>query len=494
MTGIGRYRLVNFCSIWRNPYRLVARLGAVIIVSATAVTFTVGGGAGSAQAQITLPPLLTTTTPGPTTTTTAPATPPTTASLIGGLLSPPTTPAPTTTPRAPTTAAPPSGGTLVPGNAGGEGDLVPAGAGPFPADLAAKMNSVRRSGPRSSDQLLDALKALTDMGVPLDEAMRVGMGRFPIAGRTKFIDDWWFPRFGPGWRLHEGTDMFAERGTPLRSPATGTVRFSDGGLGGISVYVTQSDGTYFYLTHLDRRADGLKEGQGVVTGDIVGYVGSTGNAAGSSPHLHFEVHPAVKIVTVGKGRKAVTKAVSAPVKPGTVLAPIDPKPLLDLWLQEAMNELPAIVAGYQAKQPVSAPPVADVASVPASVVLASHFSSGGLIAADAPLARTPLLGLAFLLIVMVVVLVPVLAPNRRPSPVLGIGRHAAEKRNRTQRVPRPGRRAKPPRAGRGAKGKAPVQPAPLPSPVKGPAAAGAPAGKRGPRKRGKATAGAGPPP
>ncbi len=456
-------------------------------MSATAVTFTVGGGAGSAQAQITLPPLLTTTTPGPTTTTTAPATPPTTPSLIGGLLSPTTTPAPTKAPPAPT-AGPPSGGTILPGNAGGEGDLVPAGAGPFPADLAAKMNSVRRSGPRSSDQLVDALKALTDMGVPLDEAMRVGMGRFPIAGRTRFIDDWWFPRFGPGWRLHEGTDLFAQRGTPLRSPANGTARFSDGGLGGISVYVTQSDGTYFYLTHLDRRAEGLKEGQQVVTGDIVGYVGNTGNAAGGAPHLHFEVHPAVKIVTVGKGRKAVTKAVSAPVKPGTVLAPIDPKPLLDLWLQEAMNEVPAIVAGYKAKQPVAAPPVADVASVPASVVLASHLSSGGLIAADAPLARTPLLGLAFLLMVMVVVLVPVLAPNRRPSPMRAVGRHAAEKRNRSKRVPGTGRRAKPPRAGRRAKGKAPLQPAPapLPSPVKGPATAGAPAGKLWPHNRGEA--------
>ncbi|MGI8686681.1 MAG: M23 family metallopeptidase [Acidimicrobiales bacterium] len=463
----------------------MARLGAAIIASVTAVTFTVGGGAGGAQAQITIPtlfPTTTTTAPPPTT---VPATPPTTASLVGSLLKSPTTPAPATTAPAPTTAAP-APRTPIAGNAGGEGEDVPADAGPFPADLAAKMNSVRRSGPRTSDQLVDALKALTDLGVPMEEAMRVGLGRFPIAGRTRFVNDWWFPRFGPGWRLHEGTDLFAERGTPLRSPATGTVRFSDGGLGGISVYVTQADGTYFYLTHLDRRAEGLKEGQQVVTGDIVGYVGSTGNAAGSSPHLHFEVHPAVKIVTVGKGKKAVTKAVSAPVRPGTVLAPIDPKPLLDLWLNEALDQLPVVVASYQAKQPVAGPPVADTPAVPGSVVLASHIASGGLIAADAPLARTPLLGLAFLLIVMVVVLTPVLAPRTRPSPVMAIGRHAAEKRSRK-------RKAREPRAGRRGKGKAPVQPAPVPPLARAAIAAkangaGPDKKRRGPRKRDKAGA------
>lgn len=435
----------------------MARLGAGIIVVTTASTFMVGGGAGGALAQITIPTLLpttTTTTPPPTA---APpvSTTPTTASLIGGLLKPPTT-APTTAAPAPSPTTAPAR-TPVPGNAGGEGEDVPADAGPFPADLQAKMNSVRRSGPRTSDQLIDALKALTDLGVPMDEAMRVGMGRFPVAGRTKFIDDWWFPRFGPGWRLHEGTDLFAERGTPLRSPATGAVRFGDGGLGGITVYVTQSDGTYFYLAHLERRAEGLTDGQQVVVGDIVGYVGSSGNAAGSSPHVHLEVHPAVKIVTVGKGKKAVTKAVPAPVRPGTVLPAINPKPLLDLYLQEAMAQLPAIVASYQAKQPVAAPPAVEGQAVPGSVVLASHrLSTGGLIAADAPLARTPLLGLAFLLIVMVVVLTPVLAPRTRASPVMGIGRHAAEKRARKRRSPK---------TGKGAKSTAPVQPPPPSAPA-----------------------------
>ncbi|MFP5377646.1 MAG: M23 family metallopeptidase [Acidimicrobiia bacterium] len=416
---------------------------------ATAATLVVGG-AGGAGAQLDLPPLLPTTTttapgsppppppPPPTTTTTAPG------SLIGNVLKSATTVPPTTAP--PPTAAKP-GAQPLPGNAGGEGQAPPPEAGPFPAHLAAMMNSVRRSRPNNSGALMDALKVLTDAGMSEEEAMRVGLGRFPVGGRSNFVHDWWFPRFGPGWRLHQGTDVFAPRGTPLRSPTTGTVSFSDGGLGGISVYITQADGTYFYMAHLDSRPAGLKAGQTVNTGDIVGYVGSTGNAAGGSPHLHFEVHPAIRFVTVGKGRKATTKAVSAPVRPGTVLPAIDPKPLLDLYLQEALAAIPAIAEQYRATRAATAPPVTgDAVPVDSAAieVAARHLAVGGLIAAEAPLVRTPLLLLAFLLIVMVLVLFPVLAPRRRlalagvpPGPA-----PAARGRRRRLR----GRRAKAPPA------------------------------------------------
>ena len=395
----------------------MTRLGGAITLAVAAAASTVGGGAGSAQAQINIPLLPTTTTttsqPGEPATTT----PPTTGSLVGALLKPVTQPT-TTAPSGPPALVPaPSGGTILP-NAGGEGVAPPADAGPFPDDLRRKMNSVRRSGARSSDQLVDSLQELIKLGVPEEEVMRVGMGRFPVAGRTRYIDDWWFPRFGPGWRLHEGTDLFAARGTPVRSPANGTATFSNGGLGGIAVYVTQTDGTYFYMAHLDRRAPGLRPGQQVSVGDIVGFVGSTGNAAGGSPHLHFEVHPAVRIVTVGKGKKATTKAVSAPVRPGTVLPPINPKPLLDVYAQEALAQVPALIESYKAKLPPPAEAVAPAGpAVPTEVVLAAH-RSGGFIAADAPLARTPLMGLAFVLMIMVVVLVPVLHPRRRVMPAM----------------------------------------------------------------------------
>ena len=419
----------------------MTRPGATIILLAAATSLVVAGTIG-ANAQVTLPPLLPTTT----TTTTQPGappppptSPPTTASLLGNILKPLPTPVPTT--AAPVVGRPPADPTRLPGNAGGEGLAPPPEAGPFPADLAAMMNSVRRTGPRNSYALVDALKALTDMGVPAEEAMRMGMGRFPVAGRASYSHDWWYPRFGPGWRLHQGTDVFGERGTPLRSPTTGMVRFGDGGLGGISTYITQADGTYFYLAHLEGRPPGLANGQTVNTGDIVGYLGSTGNAAGGSPHLHFEVHPAIRFVTVGKGKKRTTKAVSAPVRPGTVLPAIDPKPLLDLYLAEAMAQLPAIVAAYQAQQPAVTPAAAGPAVPNATAAVAGrHLAVGGLIAAEAPLARTPLLLLAFLLVVMVAALTPVLAPTRSLVGAHPFGRHAAEKRGRR----RGGRSAPPP--------------------------------------------------
>lgn len=396
-------------------------MGATTTALLTAATLGVGG-AGGARAQLELPPLL------PTTTTTKPGTPPpppppppsttTTApgSLVGNVLKPATTTPPTTAAAPPAAAKPPPA--AIPGNVGGEGEAPPADAGPFPANLAAMMNSVRRTRPNNSNALMDALKVLTDAGMSQEEALRAGLGRFPVGGRSSFVHDWWFPRFGPGWRLHQGTDLFAPRGTPLRSPTTGTVSFSDGGLGGISVYITQADGTYFYLAHLDSRPAGLKAGQTVNPGDIVGFVGSTGNASGGSPHLHFEVHPAIRFVTVGKGKKATTKAVSAPVRPGTVLPAIDPKPLLDLYLVEALQALPAIAEQYRATR-ATTPSVTAGDAVPvdsaALQVATRHLAVGGLIAAEAPLVRTPLLLLAFLLIVMVLVLFPVLAPRRRPA-------------------------------------------------------------------------------
>ena len=415
----------------------MTRLGATIISLLAAATLVVGG-AGGARAQLDLPPLLPTTTvpgspppPPPSTTTTAPA------SLLDSVLKPSTT-APPTAPAPPTTAARAAGPQL-PGNDGGEGEAPPADAGPFPADLARMMNSVRRTRPNNSNALVDALKILTDAGMSPEEAMRVGMGRYPIGGRSNYSHDWWYPRFGPGWRLHQGTDVFAARGTPLRSPTTGTVSFSDGGLGGISVYVTQADGTYFYMAHLDSRPPGLKAGQTVDTGDIVGFVGSTGNAAGGSAHLHFEVHPAIRFVTVGRGRKATTKAVSAPVRPGTVLPAIDPKPLLDLYLHEALQALPGIAAAYQANaaSAAAAAPAGDAVPVESAAIQVAtrHLAVGGLIAAEAPLVRTPLLLMAFLLIVMVLVLFPVLAPRRRLA-LAGV--RAAEPRVRR----RPGRRSK----------------------------------------------------
>ncbi len=183
------------------------------------------------------------------------------------------------------------------------------------------MDSIDRTGSRTTQALVEALAPLAQFGVTSEEAAVVGFGRFPVGGEATYSHDWWFPRFGPGWRLHQGTDIFAARGTPVRAPVDGRVRIRNGGLGGLSVYVTGADGTYYYLAHLAGIAPGLIDGATVRTGDVVGYVGDSGNARGGMPHVHFEVHP-------GGG------------------GPIDPKPILDRYLADAIADAPEIVAAY----------------------------------------------------------------------------------------------------------------------------------------------------
>ena len=86
--------------------------------------------------------------------------------------------------------------------------------------------------------------------------------------------------------------MMADRGTPLVAIESGTVgRLSDGGLGGITVWLIGDSGNEYYYAHLDAWAAGLAQGRQVDVGGPLGTVGSTGNAPDEWPHLHFEIHP-----------------------------------------------------------------------------------------------------------------------------------------------------------------------------------------------------------
>jgi len=111
--------------------------------------------------------------------------------------------------------------------------------------------------------------------------------------------------------------------------------------GGNAAYVTETDGTWYYMAHLDSFVAGLSSGTTVHTGQLVGYTGDTGNAKGGAPHVHFEIHP--------KGGAAV-----------------DPKPILDQWLADALAGVPALLAPYQEEgtRPLTA------------VGLARHFDQG----------------------------------------------------------------------------------------------------------------------
>jgi murein DD-endopeptidase MepM/ murein hydrolase activator NlpD len=112
----------------------------------------------------------------------------------------------------------------------------------------------------------------------------------PVQGPHHFRDTWGAPR--SGGRTHKGVDMMADRGTALVAIEAGTVgRLSNGGLGGITVWLLGDSGTEYYYAHMDAWAAGLAQGQRVPIGGSLGTVGSTGNAPDEWPHLHFEIHP-----------------------------------------------------------------------------------------------------------------------------------------------------------------------------------------------------------
>ena len=115
----------------------------------------------------------------------------------------------------------------------------------------------------------------------------------PVQGAKHhdYSDSWGAPRHGG--RLHLGTDVFAKRGTPVVAPVGGKLSHRNGSVGGLAFYLDGVDGVRYYGAHLDSIT--AKPGN-VKAGDVIGTVGDTGNAKGTGPHLHFEIHPKGKAV------------------------------------------------------------------------------------------------------------------------------------------------------------------------------------------------------
>jgi peptidoglycan LD-endopeptidase LytH len=121
-----------------------------------------------------------------------------------------------------------------------------------------------------------------------EEAQARGeLGVCPVdGGGLNFVDTWGAAR--SGGRSHKGTDMMASSGTPTPAPVNGRVEYKNSGLGGMAYYLYGDNGHRYYGAHLSEY--GAATGW-VEAGTVIGYVGSTGNADSSSPHLHFEFHP-----------------------------------------------------------------------------------------------------------------------------------------------------------------------------------------------------------
>ena len=133
----------------------------------------------------------------------------------------------------------------------------------------------------------------------------------PIAGlrRSELRDSFNETHFG---HRHEAIDIMAPRGTPVLAVVDGVIaKLLQNKAGGNTIYELDAGGTYsYYYAHLDHYAEGLAEGAKVTRGEIIGYVGSTGNASPEAPHLHFGV------------------SVAGPDHKWSGGAPIDPYPLL----------------------------------------------------------------------------------------------------------------------------------------------------------------------
>ena len=113
------------------------------------------------------------------------------------------------------------------------------------------------------------------------------LGACPVRGSHQIADDFGAARWDDGkYHSHQGNDIFAAYGTPVIAPFDGRAVATPNGLGGLAVKVYGVAG-YTYNAHLSRYG---KLGT-VQFGDVVGYVGATGNAQGTSPHDHFEWHP-----------------------------------------------------------------------------------------------------------------------------------------------------------------------------------------------------------
>jgi murein DD-endopeptidase MepM/ murein hydrolase activator NlpD len=113
----------------------------------------------------------------------------------------------------------------------------------------------------------------------------------PVRGvsRAQIVDTWGQSRAN-GARVHQATDIVAPAGAPVIAAAPGTVEklfFSEGG-GGITLYVRSPDRQWsYYYAHLQRYAPGVVEGMRVEAGDLLGFVGDTGNSGSGNFHLHF---------------------------------------------------------------------------------------------------------------------------------------------------------------------------------------------------------------
>jgi murein DD-endopeptidase MepM/ murein hydrolase activator NlpD len=160
---------------------------------------------------------------------------------------------------------------------------------------------------------------------PLKLQPKLTAGRyvFPVYGPSSYIDTFGAPRSDVSY--HHGDDIFGALGQPLVACTDGIV-FSVGfnKVGGNRLWIVDADGNQFYYAHLSAFSTAAVNGAHVKAGQVVGFLGNTGDAEGTPYHLHFEIHP-VSLLYLGYD------------------GAVDPTPYLDAWQHQ--QDLPFPVAG-----------------------------------------------------------------------------------------------------------------------------------------------------
>ncbi len=129
---------------------------------------------------------------------------------------------------------------------------------------------------------------------PLTVTPPLGQGRyiFPVVGVSGYGDSYGAFRGDVHGKWHHGDDIFAALGTPVVAVANGTInRVGWHKVGGWRLWVRDAAANQFYYAHLSGYAPGVFHSRHVRVGDVLGFMGNTGDAFGGAPHLHFEVHP-----------------------------------------------------------------------------------------------------------------------------------------------------------------------------------------------------------
>ena len=188
-------------------------------------------------------------------------------------------------------------GTTSGARAGAPSPAVRAGPGKAPVDTMIPTPEPTGTETVSDDDLAVLVR---ELGMPLD-------GVDVTTLRSNFDE-----RRGGGTRQHQALDIMAPRRTPVKSAGAGRVlRLFTSVAGGLMVYAADSSERFiFHYAHLDAYAPGLRDGAALARGQVIGFVGTTGNAAANAPHLHFAIARSADVKRWSRGK---------PIDPLTVL-------------------------------------------------------------------------------------------------------------------------------------------------------------------------------